>query len=83
MVGMVQALKQQVTIGPAGRVVIDRSNLPEGARAEVIILLAEESPRKPASSTRLADLIGKAGRSFASAQEADAFIRELRDEWDR
>jgi hypothetical protein len=81
---MVQALKQRVTIGAGGRVQIDASDLPEGRTAEVIVLV-EEAPvaSKPeARPTRLSDFIGKAKGSFASAEEADAYIRELRDEWD-
>jgi len=79
---MVQALKEQVIVGPSGRVLIDRTNLPEGTRAEVIVLVVpdgDDTPRPP----RFVDLIGMAQASFSSAGEADAFIRQERDEWDR
>ena len=104
---------ERVTVGPGGRVQIDRSDLPEGRTAEVIVLLddaalpAAARPAPVAGIPRLSDLFGKAKGSFAdaaetdpppvpltsligacagqfaSAEEADAYVRELRDEWDR
>jgi hypothetical protein len=81
---MAQALKQRVRIGAGGRVEIGRSELPEGSFAEVIVVLDDEpvpgsavSPPRPLSS-----FLGACRGQFKSADEADAYLRQLRDEWD-
>jgi hypothetical protein len=79
---MVQAFKEHVIVGPSGRVLIDRTSLPEGTRAEVIVLVDPAGVGTPAP-VYFSDLIGRAQGSFASAEEADVFIRQQRDEWDR
>lgn len=79
---MVRALRERIVIGPAGRVVIDHSELPEGSCAEVIVLVDDPSaghfPARPLSS-----YVGALKGQFSSIADADAYIRELRDEWDR
>lgn len=81
---MVQALKQRVRIGANGRVEIGRSELPEGRLADVIVVLddqpsalTESEPLRPLSS-----FLGVCKGQFRSAEEADAYVRALRDEWD-
>jgi hypothetical protein len=76
---MVQALKQRITIGAGGRVQIDHTDLPEGRAAEVIVLL--EEPASPAARP-LSSLFGAWKGQFASPEEVDAYVRELRDEWE-
>ena len=54
------------------------------AEAEVRDLLTKavastESQRR----NSLVELIGSGGRSFRNSEEINAWIRELRDEWDR
>jgi hypothetical protein len=78
---MVQAIKQRVTVGPGGQIHIDRSELPEGQTAEVIVVI--EPPLSPIEGTRLVNYLGKAKGSFADAQEADNFLRGERDAWER
>jgi hypothetical protein len=79
---MVRALREQTVVGPAGRVVIDRSDLPEGSRAEVIVLV-DDSPINGASGRSLASYVGALKGQFATVEAADAYLRELRDEWER
>jgi hypothetical protein len=74
---MVQQLKTVVTIQPGGRVEIPSSDLPEGQRAEVIVRVGSE----PQPKDYLA-LFGTGRGAFASAEEADRFLRSERDAWE-
>lgn len=80
---MATAIKQSVTIQPGGVVQVISPELPAGARAEVTVVV--EEPRHPSARPRrfLASFIGSAKGQFRSVEEIDAYIRELRDEWDR
>ena len=82
---MVQAIKRRVRIGAGGRIEIEDASLPEGAEAEVIVLLgeatvAEASDRPPPMP--LDQIIGSGKGGFGSVEEIDQYIRDLRDEWD-
>jgi hypothetical protein len=72
---MVLALKEQVIVGPAGRIVIDRTDLPEGSTAEVIVVAKAPAVDHP---TRLSDVVGKAKGQFPSSADADAYLNALR-----
>lgn len=76
---MVRAIKERTVIGPAGRVIIDHSDLPEGSAAEVIVLVDDQTAVQ--SLRPLTSYIGAMKGQFPSAGEADGYIRELRDEW--
>ncbi len=78
---MVRAIKENVIIRPGGVIEIRRPDLPEGAAAEVIVML--EEPATPEALPSLTSLIGKANSGYASGAEADAFIRAERDAWER
>ncbi|MDI6725567.1 MAG: hypothetical protein QMD32_01280 [Smithellaceae bacterium] len=73
-----QAIKQHVTVPPNGLIQVHVPELKPGTLAEVIILESAELP----PPKRLADSIGKGRGSFATSEEADAFIRKERDAWD-
>jgi hypothetical protein len=76
---MVQAIKENVIIGAGGLIEIRRPDLPEGATAEVIVMIeTPESEPLPLSS-----LLGKARSGYASGEDADAFLRAERDAWGR
>lgn len=76
---MVAAVKQIVTVRPGGVVEVRSSDLPDGATAEVIVLI-----EKPAPAPRtLTSFIGAGKGLFQSIEDVDAYVRELRDEWDR
>ncbi|MBW4698411.1 MAG: hypothetical protein KME03_11070 [Aphanocapsa lilacina HA4352-LM1] len=69
---------RQLTIVQAGGVVwIQSLALPEGARAEVIVIIEPET----ASPTPLAAFIGVGSGGFGTPAEVDAFIRQERDAW--
>ncbi len=76
---MVQAIKENVIIGAGGLIEIRCPDLPEGAAAEVIVVV--ESPES--GPPPLTSLLGKAHSGYASGEEADAFLRAERDTWGR
>ena len=75
---MVDEIKKQVIVQQGGRIEVFVPHCPPGTRAEVIVL-----PESPDShKTSLRSLIGAGPGSFASPEEADAFLRGERDSWD-
>ena len=76
---MVNAIKQVVTVQPGGVIEIRSPDLPEGARAEVIVILDDDqdAPDRP-----LRSIIGTGKGCFATPEEADAFLRKERDAWE-
>jgi hypothetical protein len=86
---MVRAIKDRVTVGAGGRIEIARPDLPEGTQAEVIILVEEPAGTQPGASLDrnirpLTSFIGKCRGTYGNTpEEADRYLRELRDEWDR
>ena len=71
------ALRQKVVVQPGGVIEVRSAELPVGATADVIIML--ESPADGGRS--MTSMIGTGKGSFATPEEADAFIREERDAW--
>jgi hypothetical protein len=71
-------IRQKVTVQPGGLIALQSPDFVEGTEVEVIVLLVP--PAQPQAS--LASLIGTGKGSFATAQEADEFIRQERDSWD-
>jgi hypothetical protein len=80
---MVRAIRERTVVGPSGRVVIDRSDLPEGTSAEVIVLVDDHIAAGTSLPRPLVSYIGAMKGQFASASDADAHLRSIRDEWDR
>jgi hypothetical protein len=56
-----------------------RQGIDPQVRAEVV-LIVDEAPTFP--QRRLSDFIGAGRGVYASPEEADAYVRALRDEWD-
>ena len=79
---MVRALRTRAIVGPAGRVSIDHSDLPEGSPAEVIVLIDDTSGASK-SSRPLASYLGALEGQFGSSDEVETYLSRLRDEWDR
>jgi hypothetical protein len=71
-------IRQKVTVQPGGLIALQSPDFVEGSEVEVIVLL--EPSASPQVS--LASLIGTGKGSFATAQEADQFIRQERDAWE-
>jgi hypothetical protein len=74
---MVPAWRQKVVVQPGGVIEIRSSELPVGAKADVIVML--ESAGEPAPP--MTSMIGTGQGGFATPEEADAFIRQERDAW--
>jgi hypothetical protein len=70
-------IKETVRVQPGGRVELVSSALPEGAEAEVTVVVRQAAPKRSLQS-----FIGSAKGVYASPAEADEFIRKLRDEWE-
>ena len=88
---MVTAIRETVTVKAGGVVEVRSPALHEGDRADVIVLvdvtptsapLPPASPAPPPVPTWGA-FLGSAPGRFGSVAAVDAYIRELRDEWDR
>lgn len=75
-VDMEQAIRRRVIVEPGGRIVIQSDELPEGAEAEVIVLLAQ--PRHASYAV----MLGSGQGTLATPEEADAFLRRERDAWE-
>ncbi len=82
---MLAAIKQQVTVQPGGVVGVRSPELTPGATVEVITLIEQPAgDPPPASFARTSgSFIGSATGQFKSAEDVDAYVRELRDEWER
>ncbi len=80
---MIQALKEKVRIQPDGTLRLESSGLPAGAEAEVIVLVEAPSVNPPAKPRKMTDLMGAGSGLFKSVEEIDAYINQLRDEWER
>jgi len=76
---MEQALRQRVVIQPGGKIELQSPDLPAGLEAEVIVLVPPQQRR----TRSLTDFIGAAKGTYASPEEADAFIRAERNAWER
>ena len=74
---MITATRQTVIVKPGGLIDIRDPQLPEGAVAEVIVLLTET----PGEAPPLASLIGAARGSFATPEAVDEFLNRERDSW--
>ena len=75
---MIHAIKQRVIVQTDGLIQIRVPELKAGTSAEVIILEEPEQIHK----SSLSSIIGKGQGSFASAEEADAFLSKERELWD-
>jgi hypothetical protein len=76
---MQQAIRQQAVVQPGGVIEVRSSELSAGDVVEVIVLM--DTPVTPKRS--LTEFFGAAKGSFATPEEADAFIRAERDAWER
>jgi len=74
---VITATRQTVIVKPGGKIDIHDPQLPDGAVAEVIVLLTET----PGEALPLASLIGAARGSFATPEDVDEFLNRERDSW--
>jgi hypothetical protein len=75
---MIHAVRHHVTVQTDGLIQVHVPEFKAGTIAEVIILESYEQVGK----SDIAGFIGKGQGCFATAEEADAFIRNERSSWD-
>jgi hypothetical protein len=80
---MQSALRLETTILPGHRLEITAPELPEGARVEVIIVLPEPSPSPRRSMLDFLATLPPGPLLFQTAQEANRYVQEERDSWER
>ncbi len=78
---MKEAFSKEVTIQPGGVVRIQSPELPAGARARVVVIIAEPGEEPGGEPPPLVTLAGRSRPAFRTAAEVDSFIRQERDEW--
>ncbi len=76
---MMNAIRHSTIVKPGGIIEICVPELPEGAAADVIVLVKDTPPKNTSS---LSQFIGKGKGGFSTAKEADVFIRKERDSWE-
>ena len=76
---MVSAIRETVIVEEGGVVRLCSQELSPGSRVEVIVIPETASPDR----VPLATLQGSAKGVYDSPQQADAFIRSERQQWDR
>lgn len=77
-----QALRIETTILPGNRIEIQTPELPEGAVAEVIVLVPE-GPAPAMSMLEFIESLPPGPRLFQTPAEADAYVQQERDAWGR
>ena len=79
---MRSALHVQTTILPGHKIEISAPNLPEGEAVEVFIVLPESSSSERHSALALLEeLPGQC--LFKTSEEADRYLQEERNSWER
>ena len=74
---MSNAIRRIVTVQPGGRIEINALELPVGTQAEVTVMeITLPSPKRTLSA-----LLGLGRGAFDAPEEADAFVRQERDQW--
>jgi hypothetical protein len=81
-VSMPTTLRKETTILPGHRLEISDPEFPEGARVEVIVVLPEKPTAVPSMLEFLATL-PPGPLLFQTPEEANQYLREERDSWDR
>jgi len=77
-----ETLRQQVTVGADGLIVIRVPELKAGSRAEVIVVGQDGGTGDQGPAPQLSSLIGSCRGMYRSPEEADEFLRRERDAWD-
>jgi hypothetical protein len=80
---MQAALRLETTVLPGHRLEMSAPELPEGAKVEVIVVLPEQ--RVPARRSMLEFLatLPPGPLLFKTPEEANQYVREERDSWER
>jgi hypothetical protein len=77
------SLRLETTVLPGHRLEVSAPELPEGARVEVIVLLPEQKVPPRQSMLEFLATLPPGPLLFKSPEEADRYIQEERDSWER
>jgi hypothetical protein len=80
---MQTALRMETTILPGHRLEISDPELPEGARVEVIVVIPEKPARARRPMLEFLKSLPTGPLLFQTPEEANRFIQEERDSWER
>ena len=71
-------VREEVVVKPGGLVELRSPDLPEGAKAEVLVFIENSNP----SSRTLSSFIGTGKGCYKTPEEADEFLSRERDRWE-
>lgn len=80
---MQPALRLETTILPGHRLEITAPELPEGAKVEVIVILPEKPERRRMSMLEFLATLPPGPLLFKTPEDANRYIQEERDSWER
>ncbi len=80
---MQTALRLEATVLPGHRLEISAPELPEGARVEVIVVLPSAPAPPQQSMLQFLATLPPGPLLFKTPEDADRYIREERDAWER
>lgn len=75
-------LHTETTVLPGNRVEICAPQLPEGAKVEVTVVLAEQSAPRFASAYDFLQSLQPGPRAFDTWEEYEEFLRKEKDSWE-
>jgi hypothetical protein len=78
---MQNALRMEATVLPGHRLEISSPELPEGATVEVIVVLPEKPPKQ--SMLEFLSTLPPGPLLFKTPEEANRYLKEERDSWER
>jgi hypothetical protein len=76
-------LRLETTVLPGHRLEISDPQLPEGAAVEVIVFLSEKPARARQSMLEFLKTLPPGPLLFKTPEEANRYIQEERDAWER
>jgi hypothetical protein len=80
---MQTALRVETTVLPGHRVEVTNPELPEGTKVEVIVVLPENPVRKRQSMLEFLATLPPGPLLFQTPEDANRYIQEERDSWER
>jgi hypothetical protein len=80
---MQTALRMEATILPGHRLEISDPDLPEGAKVQVFVVLPEKPARARRSMLEFLASLPAEPLLFKTPQDADRYVQEERDSWER
>jgi hypothetical protein len=80
---MPPALRLETTILPGHRIEVTAPDLPEGARVEVTVALAQQRPSEFGSALEFLESLPAGPRAFPTWEDYERHLQEERNSWER